>query len=366
MRNSVATKTIMRAHVRPGSLVEGLYLPNIAQVRAATSPSARVAQIPAHPEYDLVYQGGHTISALTFTNFFLGGDAAWNATDRAAIDHAISAAMVDRKLNNVMQQYFSGTTITSAFRPSTTLVGPPPATVSQSDAEKTISTLHQTGQLQGYDLSQSVFALILPRGTVLTDDGGSSGQTGRPVSSDHDKAASSLDGLGGYHGAVQSNGATIYYAIVVYAEQMADGRQNGIVAFNEPWKNVVGALYHELNEARTDADVNGTPGWISNPIADFGNQSVEVGDGPVFEAGNNLGLVFQEVPLADGSGTVPVQFMYSNAVHGPEGPIDSPAPAAATAGNGTGGTGSAPWGVILLVLAIVIVLGVAAFEYLHH
>jgi hypothetical protein len=32
----------------------------------------------------------------------------------------------------------------------------------------------------------------------------------------------------------------------------------------------------------------------------------------------------REVPLADGSGTVPVQFQYSNAVHGPEGPIPEP------------------------------------------
>ena len=47
---------------------------------------------------------------------------------------------------------------------------------------------------------------------------------------------------------------------------------------------------------------------------------------PVDEAGNNLSLVFKEVPLADGSGTVPVQFQYSNAVHGPEGPIAQPHP----------------------------------------
>jgi len=32
------------------------------------------------------------------------------------------------------------------------------------------------------------------------------------------------------------------------------------------------------------------------------------------------------VPLTDGSGTVPVQFQYSDAVHGPEGPRRTPAP----------------------------------------
>jgi len=30
---------------------------------------------------------------------------------------------------------------------------------------------------------------------------------------------------------------------------------NGIPVFDEPWKNVVATFYHELNEARTDADV---------------------------------------------------------------------------------------------------------------
>ena len=30
---------------------------------------------------------------------------------------------------------------------------------------------------------------------------------------------------------------------------------NGIPVFDRPWKNVVATLYHELNEARTDADV---------------------------------------------------------------------------------------------------------------
>jgi hypothetical protein len=87
---------------------------------------------------------------------------------------------------------------------------------------------------------------------------------------------------------------------------------------------VVATFYHELNEARTDPDVddviNGGSvhllGWTSR-------QGEECGDFPVFEA-NPLSEVFVEVPLASGHGTVPVQLMYSNAVHGPEGPIPQP------------------------------------------
>jgi len=39
------------------------------------------------------------------------------------------------------------------------------------------------------------------------------------------------------------------------------------------------------------------------------------------EAGSDLAAVMREVRLADGSGTVPIQLMWSNAVGGPEGPI---------------------------------------------
>ena len=97
---------------------------------------------------------------------------------------------------------------------------------------------------------------------------------------------------------------------------------------------MVATFYHELNEARTDPDVEEANkqgdesliGWTSN-------QGEEVGDFPVFEA-NPLTKVFKEVELTDGSGTVPVQFQYSNAVHGPEGPIPAPHPAAHHAHHG--------------------------------
>jgi hypothetical protein len=110
----------------------------------------------------------------------------------------------------------------------------------------------------------------------------------------------------------------VYYAVGVYSETKA-GQTNGIPAFDAPWKSVVATFYHELNEARTDPDVEqvilGGPasllGWTSR-------QGEECGDFPVFEA-NPLSLVFQEVRVA--GGMAPVQFQYSNFVHGTEGPV---------------------------------------------
>jgi hypothetical protein len=107
----------------------------------------------------------------------------------------------------------------------------------------------------------------------------------------------------------------------------ACGRENGIAVFDAPWKDVVATFYHELNEARTDPDVDDAinSGKVDGIIGWTSDAGEECGDFPVFEAGqqNDLGLVFQEVHVASG-GNVPAQFQYSNAVHGPEGPISSP------------------------------------------
>jgi hypothetical protein len=94
---------------------------------------------------------------------------------------------------------------------------------------------------------------------------------------------------------------------------------NGIVAFDQPWKNVVATFYHELNEARTDAAVedvnttgnNGLLGWYSQ------TGQGEIGDLPINASGGDLSLVFKEVALANGSGTAPIQLMWSNADNGP-------------------------------------------------
>jgi hypothetical protein len=79
--------------------------------------------------------------------------------------------------------------------------------------------------------------------------------------------------------------------------------------------------------ARTGADVEdaikaGAGGakflsWMSR-------QGEECGDFPIFKAGPRLDLVMREVLLTDGSATVPVQFQFSKAVRGPEGPIAAP------------------------------------------
>jgi hypothetical protein len=217
--------------------------------------------------------------------------------------------------------------------------------MSQGDIEQLVATFYSGGKLTSHDLTSTAFNFMLPPGTVLNTDTATTGGGEHVASGIKRQAAAvkphavvpkalvpkddadSLNGLGGYHGSVHVSGTDIvYYAVGVYSQIEGDGTVNGIPVFDQPWKNVVATFYHELNEARTDADVedairagndpnaNSFLGWVSD-------QGEEIGDFPVSEAGGDLTEVFQEVELTDNSGTVPVQFMYSDAVHGPEGPI---------------------------------------------
>lgn len=325
---------------------QGLLLPNgaappLASAAAGLLPSG----IDPSPAENLVDRGGRIIPNLTFTNFFVGGAESWDASDIGSIDKALAAAMSDRDLNNVMVQYFRGGSITSTFKPSTTLPGPAPQTVSKGDLEAMVRALHGRDTFRGFDLPSTVFNFMLPRGTVLTTDLAPTAQAGAtaraeattgPRKSDltDDDEDSSVDGLGGYHGSINVAGAAgterVYYAVGVFSERRDDGTVNGIPAFDQPWKSVVATFYHELNEARTDPDVeeairnndDSLIGWNSD-------RGQECGDFPIEEAGglNDLSLVFQEVALTDGTGTVPVQFQYSNFAQGPQGPSTTPDPA---------------------------------------
>ena len=317
----------MRIVAAGGSRAEGR-----ARARAKLLPAALAPGFPATPAHDLIFHGGRTISKLSFFNFFVGGQAAWAMSDVDNINGALSAAMSDRNLNNVIQQYFNSAIATKQLG-SAFLAGPPPSIVSQGDVEDLITRLFSAGKLDTTDLSNTVFNLLLPSKSILNDKPGvTGGQMSALLEGEKkpDNAIPSPDegdstgGLGGYHGSVQVEEQPVYYAVGVYSEVLADGTTNGIPAFDAPWKNVVATFYHELNEARTDPDVEeanragsiNLVGWTSS-------SGEECGDFPVFEA-NPLSKVFQEVPLTGSSRIVPVQFQYSNAVHGPEGPIPAP------------------------------------------
>jgi hypothetical protein len=276
--------------------------------------SARVAGFPADPTLNLERFTGRTIEQLTFTNVYLGGAAAWRSDDIQQLDWALPAAMQDSQLNNVLAQYFPDGKPTTAFKPSRILEDAIPERVYRDTIESLVASLDQSGTLAGFDLASSVFCLLLPEGAVLVD-GVSTAPNG--VDSKH--------GLGGYHGSVHakrgSKTETVYYAVCAYSDDT-----NGIAVFPDAWKNTCAVFYHELCEARTDPDVEdairaGNSSHANDFLGWYSPQGGEIGDIPLEEAGGNLKSIMREVKLAAGSKTVPVQFMWSNAVGGPEGPI---------------------------------------------
>jgi hypothetical protein len=331
--------------VKQGTLAENTIYQRAGLPGGVVREPADIAPgIQPTPAFDLLFYGGKTIPHLTFTNFYVGDSQSWQPTDMQAIDHALAAALSDQHLNNVMMQYFHNQPISSTFVPSQILPGTAPAVVSQGDIEALVEHLYTQGKFASFDLTTTVLNFLLPSGTVLNTNAapttGTSGSQPQAAIRTNpvpiEDVVDSLHGLGGYHGSIHtSDKATLYYAVGVYSQTRSDGTANGIVVFDAPWKNVVATFYHELNEARTDVDVEDAIRAGNDPnAAKFlgwaSQQGMECGDLPVFEA-NPLTLVFQEVPLADGSGTVPIQFMYSNAVHAPEGPIAEPHSSTTTA-----------------------------------
>ncbi len=422
----------MRVMVAPGSKAEAFCRKYRTTVHAGPIPLPQAEAIAPgfspRPELNLSDHGRKIILDMGCINLFLGGPASWDPSDINNIDRHLSAAMADKRLNNVLVQYFRSTfsQITTGFRPSKMLPDPLPASISQTDIEQLIINLkadHNSPLNQAWDPSSWVVNFVLPRGVVLTIDSDQddeardhSGKGTAKPPHDVDDKTSSLEGLAGIHGSIKIDVPGIPLDPFRYTVGVFSEGGNGIVAFDQPWKNIVATFYHLLNEARTDPDSeeggadlrvvswgdgsqvptsgydlvivgiddNGLlhirifdqnrfrilegvetnfpatqagaistlkqqlpglspphvltnaekAGVLSEVISITGvtqdnfdspawvnARGEEIGDIPLALAGADLSKVMKEVPLIDGSGTVPIQLMWSNAVNGPEGPI---------------------------------------------
>lgn len=273
----------------------------------------------AKKSLNLKYKGGRTIPDLSFKSFYLGAKG-WAASDIQNIDAALSGAMSDPHLNNVMQQYYPGAaSISTTFLGSTKLTAPVGTVFTRDSVNPVLSGLIGDGSLAGVNFDKTVICLMLPPGVTLTTD--AAGGVGK-AKGDRDSLDSSLQGLGGYHGSCHIGATRVYFSVAVYS-QFINGKPNGIPVWPDSWKNIVATFYHELNEARTDPDVedairtnnDALLGWYSDATG-----GGEIGDIPMNSAGANLRAVMVEVTLGNGV-VAPIQLMWSNAVGGPEGPF---------------------------------------------
>jgi hypothetical protein len=255
--------------------------------------------------FDLANFGGKTVTDLVVQAFYVSSkDKTWAASDSNSIDTAMGKAFADWRLNSVVGQYFSQP-ITTTFKPSSTIENDQDK-YEQTDVEDLVKAQYTNGNFAG-DFGNTLFCLMLAPGIELLDSSGDD----------------SFSGLGGYHGSVdiaRTSGTgtdRVYYAAGVYSQAISSTVTNGINVFSDSWKNVVATFYHEINEMRTDADVELATSTTSSLLGWYSTDFGEIGDIPITEAGTDLTEVILEVNLADGGGTVPVQLLYSNMDHGP-------------------------------------------------
>jgi hypothetical protein len=300
----------MRIQVAPGSEAEYRHY-RTARRRSEDGP-AREALAPgvsASPNDDLIFRGGKVLPQMGFQNIYLGHANDFAPGDVESIDDAITRLMRDEQLKSVIQQYFVGKQLTYDVAPSVILDENRPNEMDEPDVQNKVIDLFDRNLILASDHDRTVFNLVLPPDTILKLNG-----------------SSSLAGLGGYHGSVHfSRGGqsrTLYYSANVYSAVRA-GRRNGIPFFSTPWKNVVCTLYHELIESQTDPDVNDAIRQHDSRFIGFNSKGgQEIGDQPL--SANSLDRVFKEVLTLPGPRATPVQFLYSNAVHGAEGPAEKP------------------------------------------
>lgn len=301
----------MRIQVAPGSEAEYRHYRNLARrsgeifEREALAPG-----VSASPQDDLIFRGGKTLPRMGFQNIYLGHPSDFAPGDVESIDDSITRLMRDEKLQAIIQQYFKGKKLEYDIAPSVILDETRRNEMDEPDVQNKVIDLFDKKLITSTDLDRTVFNLVLAPDTILKLNGSSSG-----------------NGLGGYHGSVHftRNGQarTLYYSANVYSAVRA-GRRNGIPFFSTPWKNVVCTLYHELIESQTDPDVGDAIRQNDSRFIGFNSRfGHEIGDQPI--AANSLDKVFKEVLTLPGPKPTPMQFMFSNAVHGAEGPDEKPA-----------------------------------------
>ena len=301
----------MRIQVAPGSEAEYRHYRNA--VRRSGDVFEREALAPgvsASPQDDLIFRGGKTLPRMAFQNVYLGHPNDFAPGDVQSIDDSITRLMRDEKLQAIIQQYFKGKKLEYDIAQSVILDETRRNEMDEPDVQNKVIDLFDKKLITSTDLDRTVFNLVLAPDTVLKLNG-----------------SSSSNGLGGYHGSVHftrdGQARTLYYSANVYSAVRA-GRRNGIPFFSTPWKNVVCTLYHELIESQTDPDVGDAIRQNDSRFIGFNSRfGMEIGDQPI--AANSLDKVFKEVLTLPGPKPTPMQFMFSNAVHGAEGPDEKPA-----------------------------------------
>jgi hypothetical protein len=206
------------------------------------------------PELD--YRGGKVLANPSFTNIYYGSywtTAAGKAD--AAFEDGFGKTIVSSKYTSIWAQYGvgKGTFLGSSAAASAGT----PKSVNEAKIRQIVAAQIASGAAPRPD-GATVYTVILPPNTVLKTDG-----------------ASSLDGLGGYHGSFNDlkTGKRVYYAAIAYSKG-----DNGIDFNGNPRDNISITTSHEWTEAATDPDVNnGKLGWYDYNLGEVADIPINQG-----------------------------------------------------------------------------------------
>jgi hypothetical protein len=254
----------------------------------------------------LVRRGGRTIYDLSYKNFYYG--TIWRQDENSAIvnrhararekiEQAIAAAMTDSDLNRLLSQYFPHRPITANPLPPAIIDDAPRTTspdipFNEIDIRSVIAGLVRT-HLANLDLASTAINIILPQGMSLEilglDEQERPSDAPRMPGVPRD-APFYASGLAGYHGSVAETIAgkpvDVLYSVVAWS----DGGTGIPVPNWSGWENIVATLYHELQEIRTNPDVdlavrsgnNALIGWNTDPVeGPDGQDCREIADLPL-------------------------------------------------------------------------------------
>jgi hypothetical protein len=208
------------------------------------------------------YYGGKVLNQFNVQNVYLG--SYWNLPEGQADASKNDAFMKNYVSNDQAQSIWhqygvqSGTYSGSQVVSKTIHSG---QKITQRTIEDAVKKLAAADPNPG---PNKLYNVVLPPGAVLSDG-----------------SATSLQGLGGYHGSVTVNGQPVYYSAIAYSKG-----NNGIDFTNgNAVDNVTITESHEISEAVTDPDVevaSKTNNWSALGWMD--PQNGEIGDMEVNDA----------------------------------------------------------------------------------
>jgi hypothetical protein len=162
----------MNVFVRPGSKAELACRRYAAKQKVppkSALPRSEVLAQGFKPQkaLNLHDHGGKIITGLTYTNFFVGGNA-WDPQDIQQINQHLAKAMSDQQLNNGLIQYFRGAAnIATTFRPSQAMPNEQLGTVSQQDVENRLTQISGTRRLGWFrPIQHGLQFHVAPRGSA--------------------------------------------------------------------------------------------------------------------------------------------------------------------------------------------------------